>query len=121
MPKDTRPPLSAKTLNLYSARDVFDKIKNHLLTQGARSELEEGGRCLYRAGNLSCAAGCLFTDEEYSEEFENNSWSGLVFQKQVMSRHSGLIGDLQAIHDDQDPSQWKVKIYALEMEMFNEK
>lgn len=52
-------------------REVFDKIKTHLLTQMSKSMLDNGERCAYRGYNgRMCAIGCLIPDEDYKPIME---------------------------------------------------
>jgi hypothetical protein len=96
--------ITLKNLHEATAQEVFDQVKNHLITQGEQS-LNSGGLCLYRNANgLSCAAGCLISEEEYSPNFETNLWGDLIKKDLVPSAHSDLIGELQQIHDQWEES-----------------
>lgn len=54
---------------MLTRREVFDKVKAHLLAQGKVSVSD--GDCAYRGDDgLMCAAGCLIGDEDYSAEIE---------------------------------------------------
>ena len=91
--------ITLKNLHEATAQEVFDQVKNHLINQGEQS-LNSGGLCVYRNANgLSCAAGCLISQEEYSPDFETNLWGDLITMRLVSSAHSDLIGELQQIHD----------------------
>lgn len=68
-------------LSKYTKKEIFSKVKTHLLTQNKTSE-NESGRCLYRGPDkLKCAAGCLITDEQYDITMEGYKWEGLVNKK----------------------------------------
>lgn len=96
--------ITLKNLHEATAQEVFDQVKNHLINQGEQS-LNSGGLCLYRNANgLSCAAGCLISEEEYSTNFEMNLWGDLIKKNLVPSTHSDLIGELQQIHDQWEES-----------------
>jgi hypothetical protein len=91
--------ITLKNLHEATAQEVFDQVKNHLITQGEQS-VNSGGLCVYRNVNgLSCAAGCLISEEEYNPDFEMNLWGDLINMRLVPSAHSNLIGELQKIHD----------------------
>ena len=56
-------------------REIFDKIKVHLLAQGARSvdvvDDRTANTCMYRSDEgLSCAVGCLFDEGFDTHELE---------------------------------------------------
>lgn len=94
-------------------QEVFDKVATHLLTQMKKATAQTGV-CVYKAGELSCAAGCLIPDEEYDDVVENKNWGQLVRDCIVPRNHMGLIKILQRIHDSSVPSLWKelLKILA---------
>ena len=102
--------ITLKTLEQASAKEVFEQVKTHLLTQNAQSMswgVDGEGVCAYRGDNgLKCAAGCLMGDDEYDHEMERLSWSWLVGKGKVPSKHSSLISDLQGIHDNYPPYDW---------------
>src|SRR5258706_1958080 len=62
-------------------QELFDKVKNHLLSQNAQSIAYRTPQtyhvvkyCVYKNENgLKCAIGCLIPDEKYSPEFEGVS------------------------------------------------
>ena len=88
-----------------SQQEIFNKVTNHLITQGVRSVSEDGLGCLYRGpNNLMCAVGCLIPVEVYSEKFEGFSVYDLIenFPETLNifgEENIDLIGDLQATHD----------------------
>lgn len=91
--------ITLKNLHEATAQEVFDQVKNHLITQNEQS-VNSDGLCVYRnVDGLSCAAGCLISEEEYSPDFEKNLWGDLINMRLVSSAHSDLIGELQQIHD----------------------
>ena len=101
--------ITLKTLPQATAQQVFDQVAQHLLTQMQRSVNSEhigGDNCMYRSGNLKCAAGCLIGDDEYKEEFEGKTWMRLRKQGDVPSEHLALIIELQRIHDNSPPRTW---------------
>ena len=77
-------------------QQVFDTVVRHLAKQG-RPSIGDEGACKYRSGELSCAVGCLLTDEEYDPRQE-----GRPAVRMVPFRLAGnieLLGDLQDVHD----------------------
>lgn len=102
--------ITLKTLSKATAQEVFDQVTQHLLTQMQRSVNSEhigGNGCMYRSGNLKCAAGCLIGDEEYSAElFEQNDWLSLLLKERVPQTHFDLIFELQKVHDHHLPPRW---------------
>jgi hypothetical protein len=100
--------------NLAEATEqqVFNQVKNHLLTQGKKSK--SAGRaciCLYKnEEGLKCAAGCLIADHQYMPEMEDNVWTDLVLQEIVPSAHSNLIRSLQTIHDSFEVEAWPMEL-----------
>lgn len=99
--------ITLKTLEQATGQEVFDQVANHMLTQMRKSQ-QSGGSCAYRGlKGLKCAAGCLIADDEYSTEFENNTWLDLVQNKKVPSKHLTLIDELQNQHDATDCHKWK--------------
>lgn len=92
-------------------REIFEFVKNHLLTQNAVSTY--GITCQYRSRDgLKCAVGCLISDDAYNPCFEgvgvNDSVihaledSGVVFHKHTLV----LLENLQNLHDRIEPEQW---------------
>lgn len=52
-------------------REVFQKVKEHLLTQ-REAAIGNDDECMYRAdsGRLKCAVGCLIPDDLYDPDIE---------------------------------------------------
>lgn len=91
-----------------TTEEVFEYIRNHLLTQNAKSRGHEDGICYYHGDHhLKCAAGCLISDDKYTPKFEVNNWSTLVRKGLVLAAHSELIKELQYLHDDVPVDSWK--------------
>lgn len=93
--------------------EVFQKVKTHLLTQGKKSA-DDLGMCTYRAeGGLSCAVGCLITDEAYSKSLETKGVKTEAVQNALIASGIDMDGDmvkmldeLQIIHDHFPPRRW---------------
>ena len=112
-------------------REVFDKVKAHLLTQGGRAT--RFGRCAYRGDNgTKCAVGCLIADEHYDRDTCEGAGS-LHPNVQVALERSGidlglylpngyplwnLLSALQRVHDLQFPECWPEALDALEQKYF---
>lgn len=98
--------ITLKTLVQATAQQVFDQVATHLLKQMEPAEDPVTGACLYRYGDLKCAAGCLISDEEYIPEMMG-SWKCLVESGLApITRHNHLITELQVLHDRDDPAIW---------------
>lgn len=108
-----------------NAQEIYDKVAVHLLTQNAKSmtgELSAFGKplCAYRSPEgLSCAAGCLLTDEE-AKGLDNNrgtAWTAVKLWSTVdVSRydeHTDLIQELQTVHDHTEVDQWGIELAKL--------
>jgi len=108
--------ITLATLASHSAQEVFDYAVTFLLTQNETSvappDQDWAGDCVYRTTNkdgkvLKCGGGCFISDEEYSPELENISWSGLVDTARVPDAHFSLIKDFQAVHDGFPVREWR--------------
>ena len=98
--------ITLATLPKATAQQVFDQVAEHLLTQGTESM--QSGRCMYKRGNMSCAAGCLIAESEYDrEKMETFNWHSLVTAGVVPGDHEDLIADLQIVHDTKPPRSWR--------------
>ena len=108
-----------------SMSKIFYKVQRHLLKQNERAEW--GGTCQYRTDSgLSCAVGCLLTDEMYDPKMEGNN----IFQKTVADALTPILGvrwiqvgkkmdllrRLQKIHDGCDPDYWPEMLLELKEE-----
>ena len=106
-------------------KEIFDRVKTHLLAQGAKAR-HSAGVCAYRAPNgLKCAVGCLITDEAYSDGLEGkNVKSDRVLPALIASGISTdstplhMLTRLQWIHDDTASIHWERELSHLEAELF---
>lgn len=106
--------ITLATLHLATAQEVADQIVNHLLDQGVQSaQRGEDASCMYRHGELQCAAGCLIGDEEYRTKFEFTRWPALISAGYAPPYHNELIEGFQQIHDCFEPHLWLEKIQAM--------
>ena len=105
--------ITLKTLPQATKEEVFEQVKNHLLKQNERSLYEES--CKYKSGELKCAAGCLIADDEYNKVREGLTWNDLVRDGVAPETHQKLIYDLQLIHDEYYPHEWKEQLDKIDL------
>lgn len=54
-----------------SNQEVFDRVASHLIKQNKKSRESSIGPCVYRTPQgLSCAVGCLISEEDYDNRVE---------------------------------------------------
>ncbi len=113
-----------------NAREIFVKVKNHLLAQNQRSVTAGDGLCAYRGDNgLMCAVGCLIPDDHYDPKFEGTYvlsnqlrpvlkalgiLDGAQYDTAEYEKSADLLERLQSLHDDVDPKNWPQELAALE-------
>ena len=108
-----------KYIMTMSMREIFNKVEKHLLKQNTRSI--RVGSCKYRTDSgLSCAVGCLMTDNMYSHTLEGESVRATEVVEAlapiigVSPRHRAkkldLLHRLQGIHDGDSITEWDVKL-----------
>ena len=97
-----------------TSREIFDKVKKALLSQGKRSKGKDF--CLYCSPTgLKCAIGHLIPEEKYTDEIEGMSITEFpddILQCILPSDKTEKDGidflvELQNIHDLTLPSKWK--------------
>lgn len=107
------------TLTLRTNQQVFNFVRNHLLTQNEKSLSVDDHMCMYKSDdnkNLSCAIGCLIPKELYSSNMERKGLSSDVVIKILQKSLPNwkidfqLLESLQSIHDSIDIKDWD---YAL--------
>ena len=96
-----------------SIQEIFEKVREHLLTQG-EAAVSSDNSCMYKMhSGLQCAVGCLISDEAYSEKLEGKmvemelvqealSKSGIELSNDVIH----MLADLQCMHDDEEVETW---------------
>lgn len=88
-------------------QEIFNKVYYHLITQGNAS-ISANGDCVYRGMNgMSCAVGCLISDEHYDSEIEGKSVMMESVQEILIKSGININNDtinllfsLQEAHDD---------------------
>lgn len=97
-------------------QEMFDKAALHLLKQGAKSS-DAAGSCYYRApSGFQCAVGCLIPDELYRPRMEGLGVHSVVTDEPLLHDHIPdlyLASELQSIHDEAKPEDWKCELIAL--------
>lgn len=101
--------------------DVFEFVKNHLLTQGTKSGRDDIFGCVYYSldpeGSIeaNCAVGCLIAPQAYDDSIESESCdNGLVIDAILESLPNLKMNDstialllaLQMVHDIDSPDEW---------------
>lgn len=99
--------ITLATLPQATPEQVFEQIARHLLKQWQKSVSPDSNRCAYRGAlGMSCAAGCLISDDEYDLRWEARSWTSLALSQEVPADYSTLIRRLQVIHDSYPVLDW---------------
>jgi hypothetical protein len=99
--------ITLATLPEATPEQVFEQIARHMLKQWRKSTALGSNRCAYRgAQGLTCAAGCLISDDEYDPRWEARSWTSLAMSQEVPADYSTLIRRLQVIHDSREVREW---------------
>lgn len=108
---------------LKTDRDVFEFIKNHLLTQGERSLMEDEMTCAYLgAEGKKCAVGALIREDIYHSSIEekpvNHSLVRSAVTKSVPNWiiNTDMLGELQFIHDDSSNHDWEWSLKEFEID-----
>lgn len=106
---------------MRTAQEIFDTVKQHLLTQNARSENEYTMVCQYRGPKgRKCAVGCLIDDDDYNPLWEGKTVRKLLHCRALpeplaaeFQRNESLLTSLQHIHDDVDIQEWPSKLHRV--------
>lgn len=121
-----------KLKEIDTHQKAFDHVAAHIAQQGERSTTffkgDSAPTCAYRGENgLMCAAGCLISDENYTEGFECRSlgeggvrrldadaiWDAIVRSTGLDADAWTLVYSLQAVHDGGGPYTWKHDLWSL--------
>lgn len=108
--------------------DVFNYVKQHLLTQNKKSFAKKDTGdisdifCAYRGDEgLSCAIGCLIDNAHYHSRLETKSVSDFAVQKVICQSipnwqfNEYLLADLQYTHDIVNSERWGHYLEVLSM------
>ena len=111
-----------------SVNKIFYKVQKHLLKQYEKSESKYAG-CQYRSDNgLSCAVGCLMTDDIYDSSFEGNNmediwmagWEALTpivgVDYELRLLKLNLLYRLQLVHDNEPVEHWASNLAEIKHE-----
>tara|TARA_R110002124_G_scaffold6031_3_gene37043 strand:- start:29 stop:376 length:348 start_codon:yes stop_codon:yes gene_type:complete len=110
-----------------SVNKIFYNVQKHLLKQNKQAR-NEVGSCQYRNDSgLSCAVGCLIPDQMYRSHanIEGSGVSDLppdvltpiIGVQYAKAREKlDLLGGLQHIHDNDQPSAWPEKLAKIKLE-----
>jgi hypothetical protein len=102
--------------------EIFNKVKTHLLSQNRRA-LAQNGECKYRTNEgLKCAVGCLIVDYAYNPELEGYGALDDCIRvavsesigRKLTKIEALMLCDLQDIHDNHEPDEWKTIIDRFE-------
>ena len=113
--------------------EVFNKVEEHLLSQGERS-VKYLELCVYRGEyGMSCAIGCLIKDEFYHEGLEGlamlpdkkeDDHQMLLEEALIKSgidlkpATTYMLSDLQYLHDEKKPQDWEQELQKLRAKYF---
>jgi len=95
--------ITIDNLHEHTGEQVYNHIRDHLLSMSHRSMSDDGETCAYRGVDGSkCAAGILIPDDEYVGNMEGHAWLNLVQSDTfgIPEYHRDLIADLQCVHDN---------------------
>jgi hypothetical protein len=101
--------------------EVYEYIKNHLLLQGAKSEIDTSwatgsqidNACAYRSDDdKKCAVGCIISDKFYTHSLEGKACNHedvldvieLSVPNWIVNR--SMLKEMQMIHDEKEPDEW---------------
>lgn len=97
-----------------SYQSIFNKVVNHLRTQGCKAV--DGTYCRYRIKktNLKCAIGCLIPNDKYKPSMEGESIDSKLIanalrMKNSLSRKNEFLQNLQYIHDFSPIKNWELE------------
>ena len=104
-----------KTLDeLKTDRDVFEFIKNHLLTQGQRSLMDNEMTCAYfGVEGKKCAVGALIREDIYHYSIEDKPVNHSLVQSAITKSvpnwkiNTEMLCELQSIHDGKSMYDWE--------------
>jgi hypothetical protein len=119
--------MSVAGVVMLTARDIYERVCAHLLSQRAVSE-DDNGSCRLRSQNgHKCAIGSLVNDEVYHPDIEGTGISyyrhaqdGNLLRALYASEVNAydpsiveLLCELEQVHDDASVDQWPRLLTAL--------
>lgn len=120
-------------MNTELDRQIFEKVKNHLLTQNAKSMMystfKKRDVCAYRGKDgMKCAVGCLIDNSAYDPIIEEKASHAIEVEaalkrsgiRGIDNRITMILTSLQQIHDTNDPSEWAEELNKVELLYFGE-
>ena len=100
-------------------QQIFTKVKRHLLKQNSKC-IGHRGDCLYLdpSTGRKCAVGCLIPKRLYRTSFECHGVDEVFDNSPALRKHIGaknipLLEELQDLHDQRQPSEWKTQLHEL--------
>ena len=110
--------ITLENINEVTLQQIFHQAARHLLQQNKKSQEKVGnvtGICLYRSGELMCAAGVFISDKDYTYGFEGEYIDRVVNRLiyNITSDKLKLLRRLQIIHDSCTPREWSSKLLGL--------
>ena len=99
---------------MMTRQEIYNTVKNHLLTQKEKSYNVNNKFCFYRhpTKNLKCAIGCLISDERYKPDYDN--WGDTVAVLTDVNIFDiddfPFLMDLQRIHDYYNVGDWENRL-----------
>lgn len=104
------------SISNLSTKEVFLKVKEHLLLQNAKSASR--GDCVYLNGKgLKCAVGCLMSDEDFNNLSLGDAKANieyLVLVGKADGKHVKILRSLQKVHDKFKPARWERELDKIE-------
>lgn len=105
-------------------REIFDKVKAHLLAQNAKAQYLYGPdsyQCRYKDPHgRKCAVGCLIPDDQYDSSMECQDVYvlydnyGVLKGLDIARSQVRFLEQLRIIHDNYDPILWEEYLNNLE-------
>ncbi|MES0134486.1 hypothetical protein NKJ88_05915 [Mesorhizobium sp. M0016] len=100
-------------------QEAFNIVATHLLAQNAQAKTDLGSGCpgcVYLDPNTGhrCAVGILIPADKYTSVMEGKSPGDIQRYHGLFTDVSeALLDDLQSVHDDYHPDQWKEQLYGV--------
>jgi hypothetical protein len=108
-------------------REIFDKVKSHLLKQGKRSLANGIQGCVYKGPDgLMCALGPLLPDDVKDYWYNGRGIKAVLDTREDIrisleiesEEDITFLQNLQTIHDSIDPSDWEYALNQFERTHF---